>query len=270
MGELIGLYLHETGHTMKSSKAAHLRRAKKIWGTMKVSGGQQEIMRRFTDSGLSPLTCDYAITTLSAAVDYVRKVHEWDVSPDALRAARSALVSKGVTPHVKHRDRRCTRDEEALLSGHWMSNAVPVEIIPFLIDTPIRSGELAGLKWADVQRISAGRFIVTIRDRKATKSDDKVPVLGRAGAILEAWWQGRGGALNVLGCDQKEMYRAFRKAADAAGLEDMVLHSLRHEGISRLFERGLAIQQVSLVSGHRQWTTLRRYTHLDPSSLFDL
>jgi site-specific recombinase XerD len=36
---------------------------------------------------------------------------------------------------------------------------------------------------------------------------------------------------------------------------------------SRLFEAGLSIQQVALVTGHKDWKMLRRYTHLKASSL---
>lgn len=59
----------------------------------------------------------------------------------------------------------------------------------------------------------------------------------------------------------------FRAAADKVGLEDIVLHDLRHEGISRLFELGFQIQEVALVSGHTNWKTLQRYTHLQPQAL---
>ena len=37
---------------------------------------------------------------------------------------------------------------------------------------------------------------------------------------------------------------------------------LRHDGVSRLFEMGWNIPQVSQVSGHRTWTSLKRYTHM--------
>lgn len=50
-------------------------------------------------------------------------------------------------------------------------------------------------------------------------------------------------------------------------MSDIVLHDLRHEGISRLFELGFQIHEVALVSGHTNWRTLMRYTHLQPASL---
>ncbi|WP_244133623.1 tyrosine-type recombinase/integrase [Burkholderia gladioli] len=42
----------------------------------------------------------------------------------------------------------------------------------------------------------------------------------------------------------------------------MHFHDLRHEGASRLFEMGLNIPHVAAVTGHRSWSSLKRYTHL--------
>jgi site-specific recombinase XerD len=36
-----------------------------------------------------------------------------------------------------------------------------------------------------------------------------------------------------------------------------------------LFEAGFSIQQVALVTGHKDWKMLRRYTHLRPEALHD-
>ena len=46
------------------------------------------------------------------------------------------------------------------------------------------------------------------------------------------------------------------------GLEDVHLHDLRHEAISRLLEKGLTIAEAASVSGHRDYRMLRRYAHL--------
>ena len=39
-------------------------------------------------------------------------------------------------------------------------------------------------------------------------------------------------------------------------------HDLRHDGVSRLFEMDWDIPRVASVSGHRDWNSMRRYTHL--------
>jgi site-specific recombinase XerD len=50
-------------------------------------------------------------------------------------------------------------------------------------------------------------------------------------------------------------------------IKNLHFHDLRHEATSRLFEAGFSIEQVALVTGHKDWKMLRRYTHLRPEHL---
>jgi integrase len=54
----------------------------------------------------------------------------------------------------------------------------------------------------------------------------------------------------------------FTRACQFLEIIDLHLHDLRHDGVSRLFEIGRNIPQVAAVSGHRSWSSLKRYTHL--------
>lgn len=56
---------------------------------------------------------------------------------------------------------------------------------------------------------------------------------------------------------------AFTRACIMRGIEDLHLHDLRREGVSRLFELGWTIPQVASVSGHRSWSSLKIYTNID-------
>jgi integrase len=55
---------------------------------------------------------------------------------------------------------------------------------------------------------------------------------------------------------------AFTRACKLLGIDDLHFHDLRHDGISRLFEMGWTIPHAAAVSGHRSWSSLKRYTHL--------
>ena len=55
---------------------------------------------------------------------------------------------------------------------------------------------------------------------------------------------------------------AFEHLRVRAQMNDFRFHDLRHEGISRLFEKGLNIAEVSAISGHKELRMLQRYTHL--------
>lgn len=62
---------------------------------------------------------------------------------------------------------------------------------------------------------------------------------------------------------------SFERACQRLGIEDLRFHDLRHEGICRLFERGLSIPEVAMISGHMSWSTLKRYTHLRPQDVLE-
>jgi integrase len=52
--------------------------------------------------------------------------------------------------------------------------------------------------------------------------------------------------------------------------EDLRLHDLRHEAVSRFFEYGLTVPEVALISGHRDPRMLIRYTHLRPEIVAEI
>ena len=60
---------------------------------------------------------------------------------------------------------------------------------------------------------------------------------------------------------------ARERAKRRAMIEDLHFHDLRHEAISRFFEMGLSIPEVALISGHKDYRMLARYTHLRAEDL---
>ena len=55
---------------------------------------------------------------------------------------------------------------------------------------------------------------------------------------------------------------AWKRLIKRSRIVDFHFHDLRHEAISRFFERGLTVPEVALISGHRDVRMLFRYTHL--------
>jgi integrase len=55
---------------------------------------------------------------------------------------------------------------------------------------------------------------------------------------------------------------AWERLKKRAGVDDLRFHDLRHEAISRFFEHGLSMPEVSAISGHKDPRMLMRYTHL--------
>ena len=55
---------------------------------------------------------------------------------------------------------------------------------------------------------------------------------------------------------------AWNRLKKKENIKDLHFHDLHHEAISRFFEKRLSILAVALISGHRDYKILFRYTHL--------
>ena len=51
---------------------------------------------------------------------------------------------------------------------------------------------------------------------------------------------------------------AWERVKKRSGIEDLRFHDLRHEAISRFFEKGLSVPEVASISGHRDLRMLQR------------
>jgi integrase len=117
--------------------------------------------------------------------------------------------------------------------------------------------------------------MVTIRDRKDPRqkdgNDQKIPLLDVNGydawELIEEQRPFSKRSDRVFPYDGRSIGTAFRRACRVLNIEDLHFHDLRHEGASRLFEAGFPIEKVALVTGHKDWKQLKRYTNLRPEDL---
>lgn len=79
------------------------------------------------------------------------------------------------------------------------------------------------------------------------------------------WWDGK---LESLRHTTMKLSRKWSTIAKLAGCEDLHFHDLRHENISRLYERTtLTDLQIAKISGHKDLRCLARYSNLRGSDL---
>lgn len=134
------------------------------------------------------------------------------------------------------------------------------DIIQFAVATAMRLDEIMRLRWEDLNK---DHKTITIRDRKHPNqkegNDQEVPLLGDSFDIAMRQPDTH---TRIFPCNGNTISSIFPPACQALGIVDLRFHDMRHEGVSRLFERGFRIEQVSLVSGHRDWKMLQRYTQL--------
>jgi integrase len=139
----------------------------------------------------------------------------------------------------------------------------------------MRSEEIHKIRWSD---LDADRRTVLIRDRKDPRkkdgNDQFVPLVGFTGfdawSLLQEQREWTRVKERCFPYNHKSSETAFRRCVRALGIEDLHFHDLRHDGTSRMFEAGLAIEQVALITGHKDWKQLKRYTNLRPEHLHAL
>ena len=59
----------------------------------------------------------------------------------------------------------------------------------------------------------------------------------------------------------------FEQACKKAEVKNFRFHDLRACAITNLFLNGWSIAEVSVVSGHKTWSELKRYTRIQPDTL---
>ena len=165
------------------------------------------------------------------------------------------------------RTRRLEEDEEQLLLAACRQSQNPLlsSIVVLAIETAMRLSELLKIEWGDVD---LKKRIIFLSDTK-NGTARTIPLSLRSVEILSSipkhisdkrvfyTWKPRPDAMNG----------AFKLAVKKAGMENFHFHDLRHEGTSRLFEKGLNVLEVSVITGHKSLQMLNRYTHIKVSSL---
>lgn len=228
--------------------------------------------------GAGPATVGAEISYIKTILTHSAAVHGVSVSSEEIDLARVALSRLGIVGRSNERNRRPTEDElEALFDyfDNWKRLTMPMtRIVKFAISSAMRQSEICNLNWKDLDK---RRKTILIRDRKDPRNKDGndqiVPLTDLSGydamALLaeqkEIAFSMKG---RVFPYNSRSVGTAFRRACKACDIENLVFHDLRHEATSRFFEAGLTIERTSLITGHKDWKMLRRYTHLSPDMVF--
>ena len=183
-------------------------------------------------------------------------INEWDI-PLGLNPLHKVKLPK----FNDKRSRRLEPGEFDIITSYCKTHQLAElqNVIILAIETGMRRGELL--------RVCKEYFNADTRTLyiPITKSGHSrtIPLTSQAAVIVKA-----------LNDDQKVYSKsiegfmsAWQRLIKRTGIVDLRFHDLRHEAISRFFEMGLSVPEVALISGHRDYRMLQRYTHLKPEEL---
>lgn len=147
------------------------------------------------------------------------------------------------------------------------------------LETAMRMREMFTLTW---DQISLEKRTIFLDDTKNGDSR-QVPLSTVALSVIKEYWttESKGavfpefwnGDMTEAGLRKasSRLSGRWRTIARLAKCEDLHFHDLRHEAISRLFERtSLSDVQISRITGHRDPRMLRRYANLRASNLAEM
>jgi hypothetical protein len=162
-------------------------------------------------------------------------------------------------------------EEEALLTACAASGAHYLHsFVVLAIETGMRFGELAGVLWKHVDLDKRTIYLPDTKNGQART----VPLSTRALSAIQMQPRSIDGRLFSAkpGSIRSAFLIALSKAQGAQPdsrefLRGLRFHDLRHEGVTRLFEKGLNPIEVGMVSGHKTLSMLQRYTHLRSEEL---
>ena len=134
-------------------------------------------------------------------------------------------------------------------------NKLILPVIQFALATGMRRSEILNMRWRDIDLEARCLLIPSSKNGQARV----IPILNEAINVLRILPIRDERAFPL---SRNALRLAWERLRSRAGSTDLHFHDLRHEAISRLFERGLNVPEVALISGHRDARMLFRYTHV--------
>jgi integrase len=225
-----------------------------------------DVVQHAKDRACGPATMAMEVGALR---DVYTVARTWGIRPalHPIDEAMPTLRKFRLIADSKERDRRPTEDELTRLRVYLFANKrLPMrDLLDFAIASAMRVSEVTRITWAD---FDADKRTVIVRDRKDPQekdgNDQAVPLIGDAFTIVDRQPRNDG---RIFPFHEDSITRCFRSACKSLGIVNLHWHDFRHEGISRLFEAGYQIHEVAVVSGHRDWKSLKRYANLRPELL---
>lgn len=271
LSEVIDRYIRESAQPVRRTKQQALNKIKKsALGSMRCSQIASQHYVSFGQSlKVQPQTVSNYFAHLGAVVLVARPAWGYPLQASELSDARIVLRKLGYTSKSKQRDRRPTLEELDRIMEYYgippsrgNKRTVPMRaIIAFAIFSARRQEEITRIRWEDLD-VAESRVLVRDMKHPESKAGNDTWCDLPPEALRIALAQPRTSDERIFPFKVTTVSTSFTGAVQILGIKNLHFHDMRHEGASRLFEMGWNIPHVAAVTGHRHWTSLKRYTHL--------
>lgn len=224
-------------------------------------------MDRIEKDGIQPQTVGNDLAHLGAVLSVARPAWGYEVDPLAMPDARRVLKKLGAVTKSVERNRRPTLDELERIIKYFQKvrdarrqEIDMVRVVVFALFSTRRQEEITRIRWDALNDQEQSALITDMKNPGQKYGNDVwCHMPDEAWRILQSMPKV---ADEVFPYNSRSISASFTRACHFLQIEDLHFHDLRHDGVSRLFEKGWDIPRVASVSGHRDWNSMRRYTHL--------
>ena len=133
------------------------------------------------------------------------------------------------------------------------------EIVEFAYITAMRFGEITKLKTSNINFEKSTALLIDTKNGETRL----VPLTSRALEICQKFRFRE----KLFDINRDKFRHYFEQACFRAKVKNFRFHDLRACAITNLFLNGWSIAEVSVVSGHKTWSELKRYTRIQPDTL---
>ena len=218
-------------------------------------------------ANVAPQTVANYLSHLAAVFAIAKPAWGYPLDQAVMKDAFVVARRLGIASKSRERNRRPTLEELDQLMEYFgerlkrRPSSIPMQkVIGFAIFSTRRLEEITRISWNDLDERGSR---VLVRDMK--NPGEKIG--------NDVWCDLTPEALQIILSMPKTSDEIFPYSGDSIGtnftracqflvIDDLHFHDMRHDGVSRLFEMSRSIPQVAIVSGHRSWSSLKRYTHL--------
>lgn len=253
IGSILDRYIEEETDPDRdhSATTSRLKILKAFFGERPTSDLTVSTILKFAEMRLETVGSDTLrrdLMQFSGILDFAIVVWEMPNLVNPVGTTLKYMAKKRILAPKVQRTRRLRPGEYRKLVRATRDNPPLRAMIRLAIETAMRRGDIVKLKPADLR--PDGLFIANDKTNKTTV----IPISRRARRIIESLGE------NGFGVRGDSITQAFERACARAGIEDLRFHDLRHEGASRLFEKGLRVEEVSVITRHSDWRSLKIYT----------
>lgn len=212
-------------------------------------------LQRMDRDGVVSDTIRRELTTLKSAIDHALIEKKILLPANPVVMAKTRLTKRRKLESGVRRDRRPSDDEQRLLFAYPDQDVA--SLMKWATYSCMRREEIVNMKY---EHRRGDMWHIPMSKSGESRNIRCFPELV---AVLDTIGPGRTAGPVWPWTHADTLSDRFMHCCTALGIKDLRFHDLRHHGISLLFElRGFDIQAAAMVSGHKQWSTLQRYTHL--------